>query len=122
MTPDTLSLVERLEAGEVGNKLDVLIDVALFKPGPTYTAARPTPQRTPPMTVARKIVPVFDRGRHDPKSNNPEIAAGLTPSGLYYQAHRTDRDRAPPRSTVTAILMGDPKPGRSALAMSKAST
>jgi hypothetical protein len=73
------------------------------------------------------ILPVFDRGR-SVGSSDPGARFGLShvsgfaEYGTRYQARRTDRDRAPPRSTVTAILMGDPKPGRSALAMSKAST
>ena len=33
-------LIERLEGGETGNALDVLIEVALFKPGRAYRAIR----------------------------------------------------------------------------------
>ena len=41
MTPDHSALIERLEAGERGNKLDVLIEVALFEPDGDYSSCRP---------------------------------------------------------------------------------
>lgn len=34
-------LIERVEAGETGNALDVLIEVALFHPGEMWRSARP---------------------------------------------------------------------------------
>lgn len=76
----------------------------------------------------RKIIPVFDRGR-SVGTNNATGRLGLSQAGgdpdnqdSHYHARRTSRDSVPPRSVVTAQLMGDPAPGRSALAMSKRST
>lgn len=37
---ELLALADRVEAGERGNALDVLIDVALFEPGPRFVAQR----------------------------------------------------------------------------------
>lgn len=50
-------------------------------------------------------------------STDPAARLGLSHGngrGDNFQARITDRDRRPPRSVVTAQLMGDPKPGRSA--------
>jgi hypothetical protein len=38
--PDIQSLIERVEAGERSNALDVLIEVALFRPDENYASVR----------------------------------------------------------------------------------
>lgn len=38
---DLSSLIDRVEAGESSNELDVLIEVALFEPEGPYASARP---------------------------------------------------------------------------------
>lgn len=74
-----------------------------------------------------RIIPVFDRGR-SVGAKDPAVRLGLAHlagnhgESDHYQAHRTSRDSRPPRSVVTAQLMGDPAPGRSALAMTETST
>lgn len=49
----TIDLIERLERGEVGNRLDVLIEVALFKPGETHFDAVPNSAGTKVMYANR---------------------------------------------------------------------
>lgn len=49
----TEDLIERLERGEVGNRLDVLIEVALFKPGETHFDAVPNSAGTKVMYANR---------------------------------------------------------------------
>ncbi len=40
-SPNLSDLIERVEAGERSNELDVLIEVALFKPSDVYIAISP---------------------------------------------------------------------------------
>lgn len=40
MTPDHSALIERLEAGERGNELDVLVEVATFEPDDVFASCR----------------------------------------------------------------------------------
>jgi hypothetical protein len=44
--PDIQSLIERVEAGERSNALDVTIEIALFRPDRFYRAVRPNAART----------------------------------------------------------------------------
>ena len=46
MTDEMRGLIERIEAGERSNALDVLIEVALFEPSENWKAARPNAAKT----------------------------------------------------------------------------
>jgi hypothetical protein len=59
-----------------------------------------------------KEVPVADRGR---SVGPPFSVVGLAATGNPdFYMRRTARDAVPPRRVVTAQILGDPRPGRSA--------
>jgi hypothetical protein len=55
--------------------------------------------------------PIFDRSR---SGVAPDPRKGFS-FGAHSTFHRTAADRRPPSSNTTAVILGDPRPGRSAL-------
>jgi hypothetical protein len=58
---------------------------------------------------------VFDRGRNaDPHDETRGFLRGFEQGNLFVPMRRTDRDRKARGRDITARLLGDPAPGRSA--------
>jgi len=57
MTADLSALIARLEKGERGNALDVLIEVALLEPDQSYASCRPNKAGTKVVYMAHNGLP-----------------------------------------------------------------
>ncbi len=62
----------------------------------------------------RGETPLLDRGQSTDGAARLGLGHGNGRSETNFKADRTEQDRRAPRAVVTAQLMGDPKPGRSA--------